>query len=88
MLAFDSQSIHYLLSSKHESLFDPKFPIIYRTKISSRKFPFKHYFNSAIDLALKNNQAIAVSALLDYIVKYQNNYVSSYLFRSNFSLLI
>ena len=39
-----------------------------------------HYITNAIDNALNNNQVKAVNLLLDYIVKYQNNFVSSYLF--------
>jgi hypothetical protein len=32
---------------------------------------------------LKNNQVGAVCLIIEYIIKYQNNYVSSYLFLSN-----
>ena len=45
-------------------------------------------YTSAIDIALKNDQIKAIGLLIDYIVKYQNNYVSSSLFMSNLGLLI
>lgn len=72
--------MEYLLGSQNESLYDPKFPIIYKTKIPKKNNKNKYYYNSAIDNALKNNQVKAVILILDYIIKYQNNYVSSYLF--------
>ncbi len=33
MMSFDGKSMEYLLSSEHQQLFDPKFPIIYMTKL-------------------------------------------------------
>jgi hypothetical protein len=37
---------------------------------------------------LKNNQIRAVGYIIEYIVKYQNNYVSSFLFLKNINILI
>lgn len=37
---------------------------------------------------MKNNQVKAAVVILDYIVKYQNNFISSYLFRFNFPHLL
>ena len=45
-------------------------------------------YTNAFDIALKNDQVKSVGKLIEYIVKYQNNYVSSYLFHSNLGLLI
>lgn len=43
----------------------------------------KFFYRNAIDNALKNNQIGAVDGIIKYIVKYQNNYSSSYLFKKN-----
>lgn len=88
ILAFNSSSIEHLLSSQHEQYFIPQYPIIYKSRFQKKNNKNRFYFNTAIDQALKNNQIKAVSFLLDYIVKYQNNYVSSYLFKTIFPKLI
>ena len=88
ILSFDSGSIGHLLSSDNEQYFDEKFPIIYKTKIQKKNNKKAYYFNSAIDYALKNNQIFALDLILKYIVKYQNNFVSSYLFKHNMPKLI
>jgi hypothetical protein len=46
-----------------------------------------NYYTNAVDNALKNNQVKAVNLLINYIVKYQNNFVSSYLFLKNLPIL-
>ena len=46
------------------------------------------YYTNAIENALKNNQVHAVNELIRYIVKYQNNFVSSYLFLKLLPVLI
>lgn len=88
ILAFDSRAIEVLLNPDNEIYFDDKSPIIYKMKMTKKNRVNKYYYNSAIDIALKNNQVKAGSLMLDYIVKYQNNFVSCYLFKSNFSKLI
>lgn len=68
-----------LLADKNKKHFSQMFPIIYKNQIckkSGRGF----YYLSALDIALKTNQVKAVTILIDYIVKYQNNVVSSFLF--------
>ena len=75
-----------LLSEKNEDHFDAEFPIFYRNKIS--KGSGKYFYRSAIDSALRNNQVKAVSLMIEYIIKYQNNYTSSYLFMSNLPILL
>jgi hypothetical protein len=75
-----------LLSEKNEGHFDAEFPVFYRNKIA--KGSGKYFYRSAIDSALRNNQVKAVSLMIEYIIKYQNNYTSSYLFLSNLPILL
>ena len=88
ILSFDSRSMEYLLQDDFSDHFDKQYPIFYRNKIP--KGPTKdgkYFYRSAIDNALKNNQVKAVSLIISYIVKYQNNFSSSYLFNKNFANL-
>ena len=62
--------------------------MIYKTKIPKKKNPKRYFFNTAIDNALKNNQVKAINLMISYISEYQNNYVSSYLFRQNLPKLM
>ena len=88
ILSFDSKSIAALLNEKHQCLFQKEFPIIY--KLSTAKIECDMVFahdcskKSAIDTALQNNQVRAITIMLEYIIKYQNSYVHSYLFKDNF----
>lgn len=79
ILSSDSRAMDILLSDANQKHFSPLFPIIYKNQI-----PKHHgkgfYYISALDIALKNNQVKAVGILIAYIVKYQNNFVSSFLF--------
>lgn len=75
-----------LLSESNSRFFTQEYPLIYKNKISKRKD--KYFFRNAIDRALKANQIRAVSVMIDYIVKFQNSYVSSYLFNKNLPQLI
>ena len=43
----------------------------------------KYFYRSAIDNALRNNQVRAIDLIIDYLVKYQNIYTSSFLFKKN-----
>jgi len=94
ILAFDSRSIAILLSPGNEEFFEDKVPVIYKNRIlkknqirSSNK-PLKYFYRTSIDNALRNNQIRAVQQMIDFIVKYQNNYVSSFIFTKNFSMLM
>ena len=86
ILSFDSRSMNHLLDDTNNEHFTDEFPIFYRNKILKGKD--KYYYRSAIDRALRCNQVRAVSLIIKYIVRYQNNYVSSYLFMKNFPLLL
>lgn len=48
----------------------------------------ENQLSSAIDTALENNQIRALNIIIQYVVKYQNNYVYSYLFTDNLLDLI
>ena len=80
ILAFDSRSMAYILDEKFVDFFDKDYPLFYKNKIQKTNNKDKYFYRSAIDNALRNNQISAISIMLDYIVKYQNNYVSSFLF--------
>ena len=87
ILAFDSRAISYLLQDDFQKYFSDEFPIIYKNKIR-KKGGKGFYYLTAIDAALKTNQVKAVNELISYIVKYQNNFVSSYLFLKNLPILM
>lgn len=79
ILAFESRSIKFLLNDELVSkVMKDGFPLIYRNKLqktNSNKF----FYRNAIETALKLNQLGSVQVFLDFIVKHQNNYVSSFL---------
>jgi hypothetical protein len=87
ILAFDSASMEHLLSDDNSKYFSEAFPIIYKNKVQ-KKHGKQHFYTTPIDYALKNNQVKAVEMMVNYIVKYQNNYVSSYIFEKNLPLMI
>lgn len=70
-----------LLSDEFSKFFNDEFPIFYKNKIQKGKITDgKYYYQNAIQNALKNNQVGACQIIIEYVVKYQNNYSSSYLF--------
>jgi hypothetical protein len=77
-----------LLDDKHSHYFSDEFPIFYKNKIPKPGNRNQFFYRSAIDSSLKNNQVGAVSLMIDYIVRYQNNYVSSYLFLKNIPIIM
>lgn len=79
ILAFDTKSMEWILKDDNEEYFSSEFPIIYKNKIKKMS-GLGYYYQSAIDSAIKSNQIKAVNVMIDYIVKFQNTYVSSYLF--------
>lgn len=89
ILAFDSMSIKSLLSESFEEFFTSEFPIFYKNKKlwvkkgKDGKLRNCYKIYTAIDVALENNQIRAVGIMIEHIVKYQNNFVSSFLFRKN-----
>lgn len=98
ILSFDSGTMRYLLQDKFDDYFTAEFPIFYKNKIqkgSSMAYDDPRYnstnnqyfYRSAIDNALRNNQVRAVSYIINYIVKYQNNFSSSFLFLKNMAMI-
>lgn len=88
ILSFDSRSLKHLLADKNSEFFSDDFPMFYKNKIVKTNKPGKYFYRSAIDMALRNNQVSAVSCITEYIVKYQNNFVSSFLYEKNFKQIL
>ena len=70
ILSFDSRSMTCLLDDKNKKFFQEKFPIFYRNKIQKSNNKNAYFYRSAIDVALKNNQIRAVSAIIKYVITY------------------
>jgi hypothetical protein len=87
ILSFDSNSIKQLLAEKNQHFFNREYPIIYQVKVAQKQGNQYDYTN-AVEIALKNNQVEGVKYLIKYIVKFQNNYISSYLFLKFFPILL
>ena len=90
ILSFDTRSIQELLSSKNDKYFEIEYPIFFKNKIKKHNVNDEdvYFYRSAIDNAVRKNQVRAVSYMVDYIVKYQNSYISSFLFKKNFPVLL
>lgn len=88
ILSFDGRSMQFLLKDDFAKHFNNEFPIFYKNKIQKGKIDEgKYFYRNAIDNALRNNQVGACQTIISYIVKYQNNYSSSYLFNKNLPIL-
>ena len=89
ILSFDSRSMEFLLQDQFSEYFSKEYPIFYKNKIQKGNWKDQRFFyRSAIDNALRNNQVKAVQIMCDYIVKYQNNFASAFLFSRTFPVLI
>ena len=67
-----------LLDDSNSEYFSDVFPIFYKNKLQKAGGASqRNCYRSAIDNSLRNNQVKAVSLMIDYIVKYQNSFVSS-----------
>lgn len=89
-LTFDSRSITELLDSKNEEFFKEDYPLFYKNKFTKpwKKKPDSEDANSkvfytrfALESCFKVNQVRAVTCILEYVSKYQNNYTTSYQLR-------
>ena len=87
MFAFDSISTGHLLSDKFKEFFGEKYPLFYKNKYS-RSSSGASFYRNAVENALRMNQAKSVEKIIEFIVKYQNNFASSFLFNKNLPLLI
>lgn len=88
ILSFDSRSMKELLSDKNAKYFQKEFPIFYKNKILKSNNNKKYFYRSPIDNALLNNQIGAIEHMIRYITRYQDTYVSSYLFQRNLNQLL
>ena len=81
----------YLLSDQFKEYFSSKFPLFYKNKIqkgyvvsyeeqNSKKIINHYFYRSGLGMALQNNQVAALSLMIKYIVNYQNNFSSSFMF--------
>jgi hypothetical protein len=77
----------YLLAEKFNEHYSDKFPMFYKNKIQ-KKGDHGYFYRNAIESAFKSNQVGAVSKIIEYIVKFQNNLVSSFLFNDIFPTLL
>ena len=76
----------HLLQDSNKEYFQSDFPMFYKNKIQKSNNTEKYFYRSALTSALRNNQVSACEYIIDYIIKYQNNYVSSFLFIKTFNL--
>jgi len=89
ILSFDSRSMAYLLQDKFECHFNGKYPLFYKNKIQKgQSKEQKYFYRSALESALRSNQVRAVDIMIQYIVKYQNSFISSFLFLKIFPFLV
>lgn len=72
-----------MLGEDNKEYFSDEFPIFYLNKIYKTGSNKRYFYRTAIDRALKANQVRAVSLMIEYIIKNQNNYTASYLFSKN-----
>ena len=79
--AYDSRPVKELLDDKNKRLFGKKYPLFYNYKNIKNNGEIDYI--SAIDIALNENQFGAVTTIIDYVIKYQDSYIFSYLFRRN-----
>ena len=78
-----------LLNDRNSEYFDSMYPLFYKNRISKKSGEVKnHYYRNAIDNAIRNNQVRSAQFIIDYIIKYQNNYISFPLFINRLPILI
>ena len=95
IMAFSKRSLVFLLNDRNSQYFSQDYPLFYKNKMMRSKvgayegstMKFIYYYRSPIDNALGVNQITSAQHIVDYIVKYQNNYYSSYMFQKNIEAL-
>jgi hypothetical protein len=82
--------LKHFFKEEYEIYLEDRLPVFHKNKFLkvSHKGKQQFYYRSAIDNALRSNQINSVEIILSFIVKYQNNFVSSYLFIKNFNIII
>jgi len=89
ILSFDSRSMSYLLSDKFENLFQAEYPIFYKNKIDKGKHVKQKFcYRNALDTAVNFDQNRACERIITYLCKYQNNFISHYLFLKNLHMIV
>ena len=89
ILSFDNRSMSFLLDDQFKEYFSDEFPIIFKNKVQKgNPKEEKYFYRNPIDIALKFDQVRAVQQIVEYVVKHQNNFVSSYLFNKNLPSII
>ena len=93
ILAFDGNSIKALLHERHSENYSSEYPLIYMVASQSHSdeearsntvtLDQNSPKESAFDVALKNNQVSAIKSMINWVLKHQNSYVYSYLFKQN-----
>lgn len=77
-IAFDIKSIRNLLHDDNSKYFSEDYPVFYKNEDGL----------SAIDVCLERNQVRSINLMINYICKFQNNFVYSHLFEHNLVELI
>ena len=89
ILSFDSRSMSFLLSDNFDNLFQAKYPIFYKNKVDKGKSHKQKYcYRNALDTAVNSDQNRACERIITYLCKYQNNFISHYLFMNCFHTII
>jgi hypothetical protein len=94
-LTFDSRSLAHLLDDKHEEFFTDEYPLFYKNRFFKAApmktdiiHPSSYYYRWGLEDCLKSNQIKGSDLLTDYLVKYQNNFTSSYQLRVTITEMI
>jgi hypothetical protein len=87
ILSFDSGALKYLLHSNFKKYFNSMYPLFYKNKYH-RLGSSGQFFRNAIDGAIRLNQAESIDKIIEFIVVYQNNFSSSFIFNKNFPILL
>jgi len=77
-----------ILDESNKAYFTPEYPLFYKNKMPKSNNKDKFFYRSAIDSALRTNQVSAIATMIEYIILYQNNFVSSFMFKNNFTELL
>ena len=89
ILAFDSRSLSILLADKFQNLFSSDYPIFYKNKVDKGKIEKQKFcYKNALDTAVNFDQSRACERIITYLTKYQNNFISHYLFQKNLHVLL
>ena len=84
IMGFDSRSMSILLSDDNKHLFSDEYPIFFKNKVmKGREEKVQFCYRNAIDTAVRYDQSRAVERIIAYLVSYQNNFYSHFLFLKN-----